>query len=234
MLLVRADLHTGWMVYNRNTHVNLLLLAMIPAVVQKKRLGRPPAVDNPRKRTLDQAAKLFAEKGYETSSLKQLAASMDVSKAAVYHYFQTKQQLYDAIILDTLAGLAKTVTEEVAEETLPVARLKRFMTAHARYFEAHRNGFIVMLVGFSGMDSREFRDEAMTLRDAHEQLLRRIIAEGVESHDFREVDVVMTGRAVLSLLNWMVRWFKPGGGCTAEELVIEYFNLFLNGLEHHR
>lgn len=207
---------------------------MIPAIVQKKRLGRPPTVDNPRKRTLDQAAKLFAEKGYETSSLNELAVSMGVSKAAVYHYFQTKQQLYDAIILDSLSGLTKTVTEAVDKETSPAARLKRFMTAHASYFESHRDGFIVMLVGFSGMESNEFRNEAMQLRDAHEQLLRRIIAEGVAGKDFRQVDVVMTGRAVLSLLNWMVRWFKPGGGSTAEELVIEYFNLFLNGLEHHR
>lgn len=202
------------------------------AVVSKKRLGRPPAVDNPRQRILEQAARLFAERGYETSSINDLAAAMGVSKAAVYHYFQSKQQLYDAIILDTLTGLINFVTEEVDKETTPRHRLKRFMTAHAKYFESRRDGFVVMLVGFSGMESREFRDEAMQLRDAHEKLLRQIIADGVASKDFRPVDVVTTGRAVLSLLNWMVRWFKPGGGSTAEELVIEYFNLFLHGLDH--
>lgn len=222
------------MVYNHFIHVNLPACAVMTAATQKKRLGRPPAVDNPRQRILDQAASLFAEKGYETSSINELAAAMGVSKAAVYHYFPSKQQLYDAIILDTLTGLIKTVNEEVDQETSPAKKLRRFITAHARYFESHRDGFVVMLVGFSGMQCREFRDEAMQLRDAHEQLLRRIIANGIASRDFRQVDIVMAGRAVLSLLNWMVRWFKPGGGATAEELVIEYFNLFLHGLEHPR
>lgn len=198
----------------------------------KKRLGRPPAIDNPKQNILDYASRLFAEKGYETSSLNDLASAMGVSKAAVYHYFQTKQQIYDAIILDTLGGLVATVTESVAQETEAKKKLERFMTSHARYFEAHRHGFVVMLVGFSGMAHSEFRAEAMALRDAHERLLRLIIEEGVASGAFRPVNVVMTGRAVLSLLNWMVRWFKPGGA-TAEELVIDYYNLLLGGMQNH-
>lgn len=174
---------------------------------------------------------MFAEKGYETSSLSELAAAMGISKAAVYHYFETKQQIYDAIILDTLGGLVSAVNEAIGEESGADNKLKLFMTAHARYFEEHRYGFVVMLVGFSGMASSEFRAEAMTLRDGYERQLRGIIEEGVSSGVFRNVDVVMTGRAVLSLLSWMVRWFKPDGKATAEELVLEYFNLLLGGLQ---
>lgn len=190
-------------------------------------------MDNPQKRIIEHAAKLFADKGYETTSLGDLAASMGISKAAVYHYFETKQQIYDAIILETLEGLTRTVTEQVARETSAPARLRRFMTAHARYFEEHRAGFIVMLVGFSGMDNSEFRDEAMRLREDHERLLRQIIVDGIASNGFRAVNPVTTGRAVLSLLNWMVRWFKPGMGATAEQLANEYYDLLAGGLEHH-
>lgn len=196
-----------------------------------KRKGRPPAVDNPRQRILDEAAKLFAEKGYETSSLSELASAMGVSKAAVYHYFETKQQIYDAIILDTLHGLVGTVREAVRQESGARDKLKHFMTAHARYFEANRYGFVVMLVGFSGMESPQFHAEAMVLRDGYERELRSIIEEGIASGVFGNVDVVMTGRAILSLLSWMVRWFKPDGGASAEELVLQYFNLLLGGLE---
>lgn len=202
------------------------------ATAKKKRLGRPPAVDNPRQHILEHAARLFAEKGYETSSLNELAAAIGVSKAAVYHYFETKQQIYDAIILETLSGLVARVTEAVGEERGAKKKLERFMTAHARYFEEHRHGFVVMLVGFSGMASSEFRAEAMALRDEHERLLREIIEEGVASGEFRDVNVVMTGRAVLSLLSWMVRWFRPGGGASAEELVVEYYKLLLGGLQN--
>lgn len=204
---------------------------MNSSLPSNKRMGRPPTVDNPRQRILDEAAKLFAEKGYETSSLSELAAAMGISKAAVYHYFDTKQQIYDAIIIDTLGGMVSAVDDAIAGETGAANKLKRFMTAHARYFEEHRYGFVVMLVGFSGMASSEFRAEAMALRDGYERQLRGIIEEGISSGTFRNVDVVMTGRAVLSLLSWMVRWFKPDGKATAEELVLEYFDLLLGGLE---
>lgn len=188
-------------------------------------------MDNPQQRILDQAAKLFADRGYETTTIADLAASMGVSKAAVYHYFQTKQQIYDAIILHTLEGLIRTVTAAVNDESSAPAKLRSFMTAHARYFEEHRAGFITMLVGFGGMDCTEFREQAMRLRDEHERLLREIIEGGVAAGSFRRVDVVTTGRAVLSLLNWMVRWFKPGMGSTAEQLAIDYYELLAGGLE---
>lgn len=196
----------------------------------KKRLGRPPATENPRERILDAAASLFAARGYETSSLGDLAAAMKVSKAAIYHYFSTKQDIYDAIILRTLEGLEEEVERAVAAEPAPPARLRAFMLAHARYFERHRSGFIVMLVGFSGMTTSEFKDEAMQLRDAYERLLRTIIAAGVADGSFRDVKVDTTTRAVLSLLNWMVRWFKPGAGMSAEQVALDYHDLLVKGM----
>lgn len=196
----------------------------------KKRLGRPPAVDNPQARIIDAAAELFAEKGYETSSLGDLAAAMGVSKAAIYHYFATKQGIYDAIIIKTLEGLVQAIEREVAGQTSTPAKLRSLMTAHARYFEEHRAGFVAMLVGFSGMTNTEFKDEAMRLRDTYEQLLRNIISEGVADGAFRSVDSVTTARAVLSLLNWMVRWFKPGAGMSAEQIALDYYELLVGGL----
>lgn len=192
---------------------------------QQRRLGRPPKIANARQRILDHAAQLFAEKGYETSSLSELAERLGLTKPAVYNYFASKQELYDAIILATLSGLVEAVTSAVGKETSPPARLRRFMTAHARYFEEHHHGFVTMLVGFGGMDSMEFRQEALALRHEHETLLREIVFGGVESGAFRAIDPVTASRAILSLLNWMARWFKPGGGKTAEAFALEYFDL---------
>lgn len=206
----------------------MINMSSIP--LAKKRLGRPPASDNQQQRILDHAAKLFAQAGYETTSINDVAAAMGVSKAAIYHYFPTKQDIYDAIILQTLQGLNEAVEQEVAQESEPAEKLRRFMTAHARYFEQHHTGFVVMLVGFGGMANAEFREEAMRLRDEYEGLLRQIITEAVANKSFREVGIGTTSRAVLSLLNWMVRWYKPGTGASAEQLAAEYFELLAGGL----
>jgi len=104
------------------------------------------------------------------------------------------------------------------------------MQHHAIYFEGHYNEFVAMLVGFNGMAMPEFRHEAMRLRSEHETLLRSILVQGVAEGTFAKLDPIITGRAVLSLLNWMVRWFRPGGVERAEGVATEYYNTLIGGI----
>ncbi|HAP24595.1 MAG TPA: TetR family transcriptional regulator [Achromobacter sp.] len=198
--------------------------------VQKRaRAGRPPTLAAPRERILEEAAKLFARSGYDGSSISDLAGAIGVSKAAIYHYYPTKQDIYDAIILQVLEGLTQTVGRDVAGAEGGVARLRAFMVGHARYFEQHHAQFVTMLIGYSGMALSE-REDAARLRDSYEKQLRDVIAQGVAESAFRALDVAATGRAVLSMLNWMVRWYKPGQGDSAESIADGYFDLLVGGM----
>lgn len=71
----------------------------------------------------------------------------------------------------------------------------------------------------------------MALRDRYEGLLRTILQRGMEEGAFRPLDVGLTARAILSLLNWMIRWFRPEGPLRAAEVARFYFDLILRGLE---
>lgn len=200
-----------------------------PPVQKRARAGRPPTLAAPRERILEEAAKLFARSGYDGSSISDLAAAIGVSKAAIYHYYPTKQDIYDAIILEVLEGLTQTVGRDVTGAEGGVARLRAFMVGHARYFEQHHAQFVTMLIGYSGMALSE-REDAARLRDNYEKRLREVIAQGVAEGAFRPVDVSATGRAVLSMLNWMVRWYKPGQGDSAEAIAAGYFDLLVGGM----
>ncbi|MBB6307577.1 TetR/AcrR family transcriptional regulator [Xanthobacter tagetidis] len=197
---------------------------------EEKRLGRPPLVSDPREEILRQAAKMFAQKGYGASSLAEVAATLNYSKGAIYNYFATKQEIYDAIIIRTLEGLNRAGAEAVAQGASPRERLRLFMIGHARYLAENYDSFVTMLVGYSGMASAALKDDALRLRDAHEGLLRAIIAEGAADGSFRAMDVAMTGRAVLSLLSWMARWYRPDGAMGAEEVADFYCDLIASGL----
>lgn len=195
-----------------------------------RRLGRPPTRDDPRAQILLQAAKLFAEKGYAASSLNELAAAMNYSKGAIYNYFASKQEIYDAIIIFTLTGLYDASATAIDPHAPPATQLRAFMVAHAQFLADNYDSFVTMLVSFSGMANTELKDDALKLRDAHERLLRGIIAAGIADGSFRAADPATVGRAVLSLLSWMVRWFKPDGRKTAEQVADEYCDLMLHGL----
>lgn len=70
--------------------------------------GRPPGPTlefaKHRRRILDAATALFAERGYESTGMRELAAAVDMSPPALYHYFESKEQLMDALIEDSLRG----------------------------------------------------------------------------------------------------------------------------------
>jgi AcrR family transcriptional regulator len=193
-------------------------------------LGRPPFHDNQRERVIACAAELFAREGYENVGLGRLAEAVGISKAGVYHYFRAKQDILDAIVATTLEGLMKTVFAAVEDVETARERLIAFMTAHAAYFEANYWAFTTMLVGFGGLRSRAARGPVVEQRDRYERLLRQIIAEGVESGDFRAVHVPTASRAALSMLNWMARWFDPSGPERAADFAAGYAELLLDGI----
>jgi AcrR family transcriptional regulator len=195
-----------------------------------RRLGRPPRAENQRERIIQEAAVLFARSGFDGSSLNDLAEELGISKAGIYHYFKTKQDVYDAITIQTLQGLFDHVSAMLADAASPFDRLEAAMKAHAEFFESNYWAFRAMLISFSGMSVPQPRHEAVVLRKRYEHLLRSIIADGVAQGQFRDVDPAGAGRAVLSMLNWMARWFRPGGAKTASELALEYLDLLFHGL----
>ena len=99
----------------------------VPPAQKRARAGRPPTLAAPRERILEEAAKLFAQSGYDGSSVSDLAAAIGVSKAAIYHYYTTKQDIYDAIILGVLSGLTQSVGQDVDRADGAAARLRAFM-----------------------------------------------------------------------------------------------------------
>ena len=103
-------------------------------------------VTTTRDRILEEAAKLFTEKGYEATSVQDLAQALGLSKAALYHHFGSKEEILYEISLLALKGLV-AAGEKALEVADPKAALLRFMEAHARYFEENRPFFVAMLQG---------------------------------------------------------------------------------------
>lgn len=182
-----------------------------------------------RERILEEAARLFTEKGYEATSVQDLAEALGLSKAALYHHFRGKEEVLYEISHQALEGLLEEGKKALAVPD-PREALLRFMEGHARFFEENRPFFVTMLQGLQSL-SPEKQAPIIALRDRYEETLRTLLRRGMESGVFRQLDVALTARAVLSLLNWMIRWFRPGGPLRAEEVARFYFDLILRGLE---
>jgi AcrR family transcriptional regulator len=183
-----------------------------------------------RSRILENSARLFAHQGFEGTSINEIADEVNLSKATIYHYFSGKEDIYTEIILDTLDRLLASVRDSIERKNTDTLRLIAAMEAHAQFFEDNFWAFTAMLIGFGGIRELNRRARAIALRDTYEAIFRDTIAAGVASGEFRPVDPAIASRAVLSMLNWMVRWYKPGGAKRAREFAREYAALIMQGM----
>ncbi|CAH1650988.1 Transcriptional regulator, TetR family [Hyphomicrobiales bacterium] len=198
---------------------------------ERRQVGRPATIEAPRETILAKAASLFATTGYETTSLQDVAKAVGISKAAVYHYFATKQQIYDEIVVAMLQDLEVFVSERIDKADRIEDKIRVFMVAHATFMEENFTEFVTLLHGHGGT-SRVRSPGEIAARDSYETVLRTMLQH---SHDRGELDienVASASRAILSTLNWMSRWFRPDGERRASEFANEYFEILYNGLRH--
>jgi AcrR family transcriptional regulator len=179
---------------------------------------------------LTEAARIFARKGYEGASMRDIAEACGISKSLLYHHFTSKEEIYSRVAVGATKELYQFVVEHVPADVAPIQKIRAFMVATAEYFRRHRWAWIASTTAFWNDPERHRQKERMTRRDRYEKYLRELIQEAIDAGEIRDVDVAMTGRMILSMLNWMHRWYNPSMPMKPEQIADMYFDLVFNGL----
>jgi AcrR family transcriptional regulator len=180
---------------------------------------------------LDTGTNLFAEKGYDATSMRDIANAAGVSKALLYHHFASKEDIYARIAFSATKHLNAFVRERIPQDGTAAEKLRAFMVAAATFFGQHRSAWVAASNAFWSDPDRHRMERRLARRREFESMLRDIIREGVESGEFNPVDPAMTGRLVLSGINWMHRWHDPDKPLTPEEIVDQYADILLGGVK---
>ena len=151
---------------------------------------------------------MFAGHGYEAVALRQICGEAQVSKGAIYHYFDSKEDLLSAIVVSSLEQLLAHVKASSEPGRSASARLRGFIVSQAEFYEQHTAGFRLATTRFAFELPAQARIES--LRRAYLRAIRRLFADGIASGEFKNIDTRAGTRMVLSLLYWMARWYVRG------------------------
>jgi AcrR family transcriptional regulator len=190
-----------------------------------------PRVDNREDQIIQIACRLFARRGYQSTSLRDIAEEAKITKAALYYHFPNKEALYHRIVLDSLRALIDTVRAAVDAASTPLEKVRQFMLVTADFMDADRDSWLAGSNAFWMGAESEARDLTIALRNEYEAMLRTCIAEAISSGEFRQSNVAMSGRFLLSALNQISRWHRPGGALSTREVVEQYLDMALHGLQ---
>jgi TetR/AcrR family transcriptional regulator, cholesterol catabolism regulator len=192
----------------------------------------PAAVDATRSRILDTAAALFREKGYDGTSMNDLATRVGITAPGLYWHFSSKEDILveylEASMLDLLH-----MTGSASAATSPPDKLRAFVVAHVLFQIERLDRAKVYGVVAYGHDQlkRSLGEEQQArlrgLERRHLGNLERILQDGVASSDFEVADVHSVAFAILAMGEHAIFWFQPDGRMAAAELAALYGDLAL-------
>jgi AcrR family transcriptional regulator len=192
-------------------------------------MGRPKAAgfDAQRGAIRDAAAALFAERGYASTSIADIAASCGVSKALLYHYYRDKEDLlYD--IAASYVDRLQSIVDEVAAERLPAAAhlrrlIARFMAEYGHSAARHR--VLVQDVKYltRAHRGRVVARQREVVAGFAEAIAR--LAPAATTDWQRPLAMVLFG-----MMNWTFTWLRPDGELTHDDLAPVVADLFIGGL----
>jgi len=190
----------------------------------------PGLADGREAQLLAIARRLFAQKGFDATSLRDIAEAAQITKAALYYYFPNKDALYERVVIESMESMLAEVTAAVDRAPTPTAKVRAFLHASANVLENSRDRWLAGSNAFWQAGSTGRRGLALKQRDAYEHLLRDCIERGIAGGELRPVDAAMAGRLLLSGLNQMARWHHPGGALRAHEVMDQYLDMVMLGL----
>lgn len=176
-----------------------------------------------------EAAKLFAAKGYDGTSIRDIARAVGVAQASLYHFFADKSEIHSTVVSISVERLLRLIRERLATCTTASERVEGFARAHAQHISENAPLYFAAALGYNELADPVVKARVQRLRDTYEEILRGIVRDGIESGEFRELDVKLAARAIISCLNWMARWWRPDGPDSAEKIASEYVRLIIRG-----
>ena len=179
---------------------------------------------------LSNAARLFREKGFERTSLKEIAEACNMLPGSLYYRYNSKE----ALLVELMRRGVDLVTAEVesayASSDDPVERLRLCINAHLRALLVDSDAVYVLLFEWRALGP-EAREEIIELRDQYESLwadiLETMIAQGVIR---KNVDGRLLRLIGLGALNWVATWFDPNGAHSLDTIGDLIWQIAMDGV----
>ena len=177
---------------------------------------------------LRQAARLFAEKGYEGTGVEELSRAVGLGRGALYHHIGSKERLlFEIVTLHVLEVVeqARALLDEPVGAAERVQRLSRLTMAT---ISAHLPEWTVFFRDLDALSGAHRRD-ALAARAAFEDVWHEVIGQGVSDGEFRELDPVVV-KGILGMHNYAYVWMRQRGRLSSDEVADAFCSVVLDGL----
>jgi len=175
------------------------------------------------------AAQIILRKGYDATSINDIANALGMTKAGLYHYINGKKELLFDIMNFGLDELEDEVVRPAQSIVDPAERLRFIIASHARLVTRGDGAITILVDEITALTPQQNRKITRRKRE-HFDRLRSVLNELKSAGMLQDVDTTVATFSLLGMINWLSRWFKHDGALTDNQIADEIVKIGLNGL----
>jgi AcrR family transcriptional regulator len=189
-------------------------------------------IRNTRDDVVSAAGRLFAERGYHGTSMRDLGRELGLHGSSLYSHIRSKEDLLVDVVQRAADLFQNSAEKAMAGEGDERSRLRALIAGHVDVLLDHVDEARTFLNEARSLDESN-RERVLAARDSYEQTFRDTLTRGADKGEFRTgIDPVVTGILLLSVLNSVDRWYRPNGRLDRSKLVDEIMGFTLDGIAH--
>jgi AcrR family transcriptional regulator len=181
-----------------------------------------------RKEIFDASVHLFLEKGFQETSMREIAIAAGVGKSTLYDYYKSKDEIMVSYFENEIEVIAAHAQEIIQHNSTIADKLSKIMQMHLSYLVESKQIFLKLSLEAQRL-SLESQDRIQAKRHAYQDMLRSLIEEGIQREEFRPVNPLFAARSIFSLLSIAVFTSRPTG--TPEEMLDQALGILFQGIK---
>ncbi len=184
-----------------------------------------------KQKMLNKARALFWSKGYNATSIRDIARAYGCMPANVYNFFSKKEDILYEVLLEEMKQIIRPIRSlEKDEHTHPAEQMRLLIESHLKITLSYRRSAKLLFDVELDNLPPDKRKRIVGMRDDYDRIIRRIIQRGISTGCFSDVDPKLTGFMIASMITRTRLWYHPKKGVSVPQLAEFIFKFALKGL----
>jgi len=175
------------------------------------------------------AARLFRDKGYSATSMRDLAQAVELKASSIYNHFNSKEEILRQICFDNARRFLNGLAEVENMQASSGEKLRALIRNHILIASEDITSVTAFNDEWRHLDEPHLT-EFMTIRRDYERRFRAIIEEGIRLGELKPIHPDIATHTIFSSMRWLYDWYKPGKKITTSDLEHHITELLMEGL----
>lgn len=190
-----------------------------------------PQARRRRQELIDVAARIFHEKGYDATSIQDVAEALGILKGSIYYYINSKEDLLFEVVQEVHETALANMERLRKLDVEPLVKLRMFVEEHVKHIIDNLVKAAVFFHDYGSLNP-ERRQYIVRERDQYDRFLRKLIRDGQAKKVIcPDVDPKLASFGVLGMMNWTYQWYHAGEQLSSNDVATGLADMVLASLE---